>query len=306
MKKDALMFSVPASKRVRMIVDTDCKNEADDQFALAHHLMTPMIEVKGIIAAHFESKNDKYGEGKTMQASYNEVELMLKLMELQDEYHTLKGAHVPMPDEKTPVESEGARFIIDEAMKDDSRPLFVALQGAATDLGSALLMEPRIADRLTAIWIGGDEYPRGGWEFNLMQDINAVNVMFSSRVALWQVPKNVYKLMNITLAELQARVAPCGRVGRYLVEQMVALNDVCADEPWPHGETWCIGDQPTVGVLLEDKERENYTMETAPRVAPDMTYIPCPENRRIRVYHTTDVRMTLEDFYAKLKLYFGE
>ena len=40
MKKMNYTFSVPDNKRVRMIVSTDCKNEADDQFALAHHLMT--------------------------------------------------------------------------------------------------------------------------------------------------------------------------------------------------------------------------------------------------------------------------
>ena len=34
-------FEVPEQKKIRMIVHTDCKNEADDQFALAHHLMTP-------------------------------------------------------------------------------------------------------------------------------------------------------------------------------------------------------------------------------------------------------------------------
>lgn len=33
-------FSVPDNKKVRVIVHTDCKNEADDQYALAHHLMT--------------------------------------------------------------------------------------------------------------------------------------------------------------------------------------------------------------------------------------------------------------------------
>ena len=38
---DAYKFTVPENKRFRVIVDTDCKNEADDQFALAHHLMTP-------------------------------------------------------------------------------------------------------------------------------------------------------------------------------------------------------------------------------------------------------------------------
>lgn len=48
-------FTVPEQKRVRMIVCTDCKNEADDDYALAHHLMTPKFEVRGIVAEHFEA-----------------------------------------------------------------------------------------------------------------------------------------------------------------------------------------------------------------------------------------------------------
>ena len=303
--KKVLCFQVPEKKRVRMIVDTDCKNEADDQFALAHHLMTPMLEVKGIIAAHFEKGRPDL-RGKTMMASYDEINLMLDLMELRGAYPVLKGCADALPDEHTFVESEGARFIVEEAMKDDPKPLFVALQGAITDLASALLMEPKIKDRLTAIWIGGDQYPEGGDEFNLKQDIAAANVVFGSGAEVWQVPKNVYKLMNISLAELQARVYPCGKVGKYLVEQMAALNDACGDYPWPHGETWCIGDQPTVGVLLEDKERQNYTMRKAPRVREDCTYEPREDGREIRVYDTIDARLILEDFYAKLALFFRE
>ena len=46
-------YVVPENKKVRMIVHTDCKNEADDQFALAHHLMTPRFDLKGIVAGHF-------------------------------------------------------------------------------------------------------------------------------------------------------------------------------------------------------------------------------------------------------------
>lgn len=107
--------------------------------------------------------------------------------------------------------------------------------------------------------------------------------------------------MNISLAELQARVVPCGEIGKYLFRQMVELNDACCDRPWPHGETWCIGDQPT-----EDKERCHYTVRKAPRVLPDCTYVECPSNREIRVYHTIDVRLVLEDFYAKLKINYGE
>lgn len=36
-------YQVPENKKIRVIVHTDCKNEADDQFALAHHLMTPSL-----------------------------------------------------------------------------------------------------------------------------------------------------------------------------------------------------------------------------------------------------------------------
>ena len=306
--KKILKFAVPEKKRIRMIVDTDCKNEADDQFALAHHLMTPMFDVKGIIAAHFEMANRRTGGPETtMMASYDEVNLMLDLMELTGEYPVLKGCVRALPDEHTPVDSEGARFIIEEAKKDDPRPLFIGVQGSITNVASAILMAPEIAEKLHVIWIGGGDYPEGGWEFNLKQDLHAANVVFSSRCELWQVPKSTYKLLNISLSELQYRVAPCGKVGEYLFRQMVELNDKMGENEWPHGETWCIGDQPTIGLLLEDKQRtDNYTMKPAPRVAPDCTYMPNPGAREIRVYHNTDVRLTLEDFYAKLALHYGE
>ena len=56
-------FPVPEEKMLRVITDTDFCNEADDPFALVHHLLTPMFDVRGIIAAHFESKADVYGAG---------------------------------------------------------------------------------------------------------------------------------------------------------------------------------------------------------------------------------------------------
>ena len=36
-------YTVPENKKVRVIVHTDCKNEADDQYAVAHHLMTCLL-----------------------------------------------------------------------------------------------------------------------------------------------------------------------------------------------------------------------------------------------------------------------
>jgi len=36
-------FRVPDKKRVRVIIHSDAKNEADDQFAIAHALMAPTL-----------------------------------------------------------------------------------------------------------------------------------------------------------------------------------------------------------------------------------------------------------------------
>lgn len=300
-------YVVPENKKVRVIVHTDCKNEADDQFAVAHHLMTPRFDVKGLIAGHFWKNPQSYGELGTAQASFDEILKVMDLMGLKDQYPVKMGAPRALEDEKTPIDSEGARFIIEEAMKEDKRPLYIACQGAVTDVASALLMKPEIADRMTVIWIGGADYPKGGFEFNLMMDVNAVNVIFSSKVPVWQIPMSLYKVMAVSLAELELKVRPCGEIGKYLFEQMVEFNQVAAkyDWAWPHGEIWGLGDQGTVAVLMEELEKVNYDMISAPRIAEDMTYIHDQGNREIRVYHTLDARLTLEDFFAKLALNFG-
>jgi purine nucleosidase len=40
-----------ASSR-RVVINTDAKNEADDQFAIVHALLSPSLDVRGLIAAH--------------------------------------------------------------------------------------------------------------------------------------------------------------------------------------------------------------------------------------------------------------
>lgn len=298
-------FKVPEKKKYRVIVHTDCKNEADDQFALAHHLMTPKFLIKGIIAGHFEMNPQEYGKGNTAQASYDEILKVMDLMGVKGEYPVVKGVSRAMPDRETYLPSDGADMIITEAMKEDPHPLFVVFQGAITDLACAYLKEPRIAKGMTAVWIGGGAYPDGGFEFNLLQDVHAANVVFSSDIPLWQVPINVYKQPAVSLAELQYRVKPCGAIGEYLFRQMVEFNDKTADiEQWPHGESWGLGDQGTISVLLEERERMNWDARPAPLIGEKLEYIHGQQNRDIRVYHTLDTRLTMEDFYAKLALNF--
>ena len=158
--------------------------------------------------------------------------------------------------------------------------------------------------QLTAIWIGGAPYPVGGPEFNLGNDVNAVNVVFGSTMPVWQVPKNVYEMMPVSMAELEYRVRPQGAVGRYLFDQLVAYSQTPESRAsaFRTGESWVLGDNPAPGLLLYE-HRFQFDWVPAPYVTADQTYAAIGRNRPIRVYKGSDSRLILDDLYAKLALF---
>jgi inosine-uridine nucleoside N-ribohydrolase len=296
-------FRVPAEKMVRVITNTDAKNEADDQFAIVQTLLSPKFDNVGFIAAHFGTAR----VSDSMEQSYRELEIIFDKMNFDKKGMIYRGAEKGLKDPNTPIDSEGARLIIREAMKDDTRPLFVTFMGPLTDLACAYLLEPRIAGRLTAIWIGGGQYPAGGVEFNLSNDIHAANVVFGSPIEVWQVPKNVYEMMPVTLAELEYRVRPCGEIGAYLCDQLDnhAHEDIPRKSAFRTGESWVLGDNPSVGLILYE-HRFHFDWIPAPAIGMDMQYIHTGRNRPIRVYRSIDSRLLLEDMFCKLALFAKE
>lgn len=292
-------FNIPESKKIRVILDTDLKNEVDDQFAMVHALLTHSFEIKGIIPAHF-------GEGKSptsQQDSYREGMLILEKMGMTGKIRMENGAERAMADEKTPMDSPGARLIIEETMKNDKRPLYIAALGTLTDIASAILMEPAICKtNSTVVWIGGGEYPAGGWEYNLKNDVNAANVLFKSDLNVWQIPRNVYRMMPVTFAELFDRVRPYGEIGRYLAENVVSFNNASEARP---AEYRILGDSPSIGVMMFP-DCGKWVSMPAPELDERMQYIHNGSHRQIRVYESIDSRFILEDLYAKIKAFSGE
>ena len=257
------------------------------------------FDVRGVIAAHFETKSP----GKeTMEQSYQELLTLLDAAGI-DDVSALRGCALPLKDEHDAPSAEGVDFLIQEALRDDPRSLFVTCQGALTDVAAALNRCPEIASKLTVVWIGGFPYPHGGPEFNLLQDAAAARAVMASEAEVWQLPVNVYSTMEVSLAELAARVRPCGAVGQYLYAQLEEYNLQSEEAPGlRRGENWCLGDSPVVGALLQCEWRGNFHSETAPRIADDLRYLPNPGGKTIRVYDSVDVRFILEDMYAKLAL----
>ncbi len=133
-----------------------------------------------------------------------------------------------------------------------------------------------------------------------MQDVLAANIVFSSKLELWQIPMDVYQKIQVTFTELEMKVFPCGEIGKYLFEQLIEFNQTYAKYlPDRQGDTWVLGDQPTASVFF-DANQNAYDVISAPNFTEDMKYIHHKKNRPIRVYNNIDSRLTLEDFYAKL------
>lgn len=108
------------------------------------------------------------------------------------------------------------------------------------------MIAPQIADRFTLVWIGGESYPAGGWEYNFNIDPVAAQFVFNeTTVPIWQVGRAVNGTCLISVSELQAFVAPAGAINAWLcgklMESSKRLSGVLNT-----GETWTLGDSPLV------------------------------------------------------------
>ncbi len=53
-------FKIPEQKKVRVILDTDAKNEVDDQFAIVQALLTQSFDINAVSALNREKS---FGDG---------------------------------------------------------------------------------------------------------------------------------------------------------------------------------------------------------------------------------------------------
>ncbi|MBU2668062.1 nucleoside hydrolase [Actinoplanes bogorensis] len=286
---------MPEVSRRRVVIDTDAKNEADDQFAIVHALLSPSLDIRGLVAAHFGRERSD----RSMAESREEIDLLLRLTGLEETV-VADGAAEALPDEQTPRDSPGARLIIEESRGDG--PLYVAFLGPLTDMASAILLDPAIVDRdVVVIWIGGvgyggidTAYP--GIEFNLRNDIAAANVVFGSGLRVWQVPSNVYSQVSVGYAELEEKIGGTSELADYLIRQLIEFNDQHHDEPI---ESRSLGDSPAISLMLYPRGAQFRTVP-APRFGAEGHYLPGTGNP-IRVVETVDVRYLLEDMFAKIR-----
>ncbi len=293
----------------------DLAGDIDGLFATAHMILSPSIELRGIVG----TVGDMEGDARQATALADEI---LRLTARSEEVRTFEGAPHKLALARTPLNSAGTQALIDEALRTDTAlPLFVAVGGGLTEVASALLIEPSISKRFTLVWIGGGKpHPEGArLEPNFSIDpLAAQHVFNNTDVAIWQVPSEVYQTCIVSDAELHAFAAPNGAIGKWLYERMIAQSDRYKSVFNP-GATWTLGDSPLIvltalndwvpsgrvtdrGPFSYQRTGSSHFEEiVAPRLDANGRAIAQSAGRKIRVYKDIDTRLMFADFFAKLR-----
>lgn len=243
----------PPRGPVDIVLDTDAFNEIDDQFAIAYALRrSDRLNLRAIYAAPFlNPRSESPADG--MEKSYQEILHLLELM--GEKRDVLRGSEGYLPDESTPVPSPAAQDLCRRAMDySPEKPLYVAAIGAISNIASALLMNPAIADRIVVVWLGGHalNWPDNR-EFNLQQDVAAARVVLRSGAPLVILPcQGVVSSFTTTGPELNHWLRGKNALCDYLVESTVEEA-----ESYARGKVWsrAIWDVTTIAWLLNDDHR---------------------------------------------------
>jgi purine nucleosidase len=300
----------PPAGLVRVVIDTDAANEIDDQFALAYAaLSAERLAIEAVYAAPFQ----RSALGKTdpaspwfagspmegMRRSYEEILRVLEALgseEIAGSVH--RGSESWLPNADTPVSSAAAEDLVARARAGAPKPdpLYVVALGAPTNVASALLEAPDIAEQIVVVWLGGN----GTWwipgaEYNVYQDLHASRVLLNSGVPLVHVPcYQVTEKLMTTHEEVERLVRGRGRIGTYLADLYQGFDH--------HGarmkQLWDIG---PIAWLIQPGWCPS-TLVHSPVLQDDLSWGFDPTRHLIREVRDINADAVFDDVFAKLPI----
>ncbi|MFP4112921.1 MAG: nucleoside hydrolase [Spirochaetota bacterium] len=282
-------------ERPRVVLDTDTYNEIDDQFALAYLARaTDAARLEAIYAAPFHNdRSNSPGDG--MEKSFLEIQRLLARLDLERLPH-FRGSDRVLADPGDRIESDAVRDLIERGMSATaSERLTVIAIGAITNVASALLQEPRLAERCNVIWLGGT-YPYWPYnqEFNLNGDVAAAQVVFDSGVPLFVMPTlGVSSHLTTSREELSAYLDLDDALCEFLYRRFAEYGP--GEGVWTK-EIW---DVAAVAWVVLPSAVHSFRIP-APRVAEDGSYVHDPRRHLCRFAYGLDRDAIYRDMYRRL------
>ena len=307
----------PVVPRMRVVVDNDFSGDPDGLVQLAHHALSPSVDLRGVIGSHL-SPGDPFDSSDVTAEHAAEAAREVLALAGREDVPVVDGSNVALADAGTPQPSAGVELLLAEARREDTDlPLYLACGAGLTEVASAWLLDPAAAERATLVWIGGPEHPglaeappgASELEYNLAIDVLAAQLVFGeSEIPIWQVPRDRYRQVLASAAELLTRVAPHGALGRHLADAVLRVGAQASARGLRLGETYALGDSPLVlltalqSAFQPDPSSSRSSTRPTPRLDGRGRYVERAGGRPLRVWTDLDVRLVLEDLYAKLQL----
>jgi purine nucleosidase len=282
-----LLINMQAQKP-KVILDADTGNEIDDMPTIVLALKSGKIDVLALTAAQW-NRVEVCGR-QTMQESWVLNNRILSLLGMEhipnlkgSEYAVGQGQH--WGDKTGSKSNEASDFIIKKALempKDEK--LIVIVTGSATNVASAILLEPKIIDKIAVYFIGTMyHFDRGAFsknEFNVRSDLNAVETLLDTdNLELHIMPANICTQLLVTQKDIDTRLNLDKGVDRLFKERW---NEVNKD-----GIDWIMWDFAIVQAVLNPGWTKQVTSKTPPENTP----------RDIFLYTEIDSKAIMEDFW---------
>jgi hypothetical protein len=179
--------SALAGNRYRVIISTDIGGgDEDDIQSIVHYLVySDLFDTEGIISSppHKGRKKDIFKVIHQYEKDYPNLKIHSDKYPTSDYLRSIskQGATKAAPDKGYSNSTEGSKWIIRCAKKKDSRPLYVLVWGAITDVAQALHDAPGIKEKIRVYFIAS---------WNQRQDKHAFNYIDKNHPNLWLIHNN--------------------------------------------------------------------------------------------------------------------
>ncbi len=279
--------------KINIILDTDTYNECDDQFALSYLIKSKdLFNIEAItVAPYSHTKRDvKVRDGQEL--SYNEILKICNWLNFDTDNKVFKGSMDYIQngyDEK----NDAVNKIIEIALKNNKT--YILGIGAITNIALAIKKEPKIVNKIEIIWLGGNELGyEDNLEYNFRQDVEAVKIVFESKVKLTILPcRNIVSELRIDINTLKKYLENKSELCNYLIERF--YNDGY------HGiqESRVIWDIAVIAYMINKNWFETKQI-SCPNIRKDTSY-EVTDNRHNITFVTKLVRNKIyEDLFNKL------
>jgi len=195
--------------------------------------------------------------GEGMARSFDEIVRVFDLLRQPHAGRVFRGSAGYLADERQPLQSDAVAHLIASARATpaDGAPLYVVAIGCVTNIASALLLAPDIAELIVVVWTSGypSHAPHINFSLNLEQDMAASRVLLGSGVPLVYLPGfHVGAQLRLSLPEMLRHVQPRGLIGAYLHHLYThnPLTDFAGVDAGAPGFSWVMWDLINFAWLL--------------------------------------------------------